>query len=430
MQLIQPLKTTWIRAAAMAGVLMAAAPPAHAGEPMTTGEVRIYGNRKIKTYIIRREIPLRTGEPFDQAKLSEARERISEIPGVDYSEIRVSYAPADSSLSLSVVVTEKSTFTGFPIIQRGYENKFSFGMWVADENFRGRSEKIGASVLFRGNTVLTASWENPWLGQGPRIGVGVDGRYIAYDYVYDDLGGLFEGTRLTGTGADVSLFYTFAANTRLYTRLGYLRVDADSTGATIKPDHDQFGTVALGVRHDGRGSVLFPWSGWFLEAEGVAYGPGEEAYSILEGRLDGRVFLPVFDRTVFGLQLKASVKDGDEIPIYLREHLGGGWTIRSYDYGTFHGVSSIVGGAEFRIPINFNRRRTVEDLLFAASFHLFADAGAAWELDQSPDDEDLWHGGFGIGFHVLNAWVKGIRVDYAWHRKSNGRLDVEIGAKF
>jgi len=404
--------------------------PAAAGEPMKTGEIRIYGNQKIKSYIIRREIPLRTGEPFDQAKVAEARKRISEIPGVDYSEIRVAYTPADSALSLSVVVTEKSTFTGFPVIQRGYENKFSFGLWVADENFRGRSEKIGASILLRGNTVVSAGWENPWIGRGPRIGFGVDGRYVTYVYVYDDLGGVFEGTDLTGAGGGVSLFYSFAANTRLYTRFGYQYADADREYATIKPGGDQFGTVTLGFRYDGRSSERFPWSGWYLVAEGETFGPGDEAYSILEGRLDARLFLPVFDRTVFGLQLKTNVKDGDEIPIYMREHLGGGWTIRSYEYGTFNAVSSIVTGAEFRIPLNFNRQRTVEDLLFSASIHLFADAGATWELDQSPDDEDLWHGGFGIGVHLMNPWVKGLRIDYAWHRKSSGLLGVEVGAKF
>jgi len=399
-----------------------------AGTPLNTGQIRIYGNDKIKSYIIRREIRLKTGEPFDRDKVEQARRRISEIPGVDYSEIRVFYTPVDSSLALNVVVTEQSAFAAFPIIQRGYENIFGFGAWVADDNFRGRSEKIGASFLLRGGTVVTAGWENPWLGQGPRIGIGAGGKYAYYRYVYDDFDGVFEGTRISQGGVDGSFLYTFGTGTRVFTRLGYELADADREGATIKPDGDKYGTISLGIKHDGRSSALFPWSGWYLSAEAIGIGPGDDAYSITEGRLDTRLFLPVFNRTVLGLQVTANVKEGDEVPIYLREHLGGGLTIRSYDYGSFNGVSSILTSAEFRIPFNFSRDRTVEDLLFGASLHFFYDGGATWELNQSLN-KDAWQNGFGLGIMLMNPWIRGFRFDYGWNRDSN-RGHFEIGAKF
>lgn len=406
-------------------------PPAlvSAGEPIKTGEIRIYGNEKIKTYIIRRQIPLRRGAPFDSRQVEEARSRIREIPGVDYSEVRVNYTAMDSSLTLNVVVTEKSTFCVFPIVERGYENLMSFGGAVAEDNFRGRSESIGASAMFRGGMVFSAAWENPWLGQGPRIGVGLDADYADYLYVYDDLGALFEESRIRSGGLDLSLFYTFGFGMRAFTRLGYRRHEGDTEGVTIKPGGDQYGMVTIGIRHDGRGSRLYPWSGWLLGVEASGVGPGVDAYSILEGVVDARVYLPVFDRTVFGLQFTTRVNDGERIPIYLREHLGGGLTIRGYDYGTFNGVSSALTSAEFRIPINFSRQRTVEDLLFAASLHFFVDAGATWELDQTPDS-DHWHSGFGVGILLLNSWVRGVRFDYGWNTNSSGRLDIEIGSKF
>jgi outer membrane protein insertion porin family len=423
------LQTARIGLAVSAAVILA--PPAivSAGEPIKTGEIRIYGNEKIKTYIIRRQIPLRRGAPFDSRRVDEARSRIRQIPGVDYSEVRVNYTAADSSLALNVVVTEKSTFRGFPIVERGYENLMSFGGGIAEDNFRGRSESIGVSAMFRGGTVLSAAWENPWLGQGPRIGVGLDADYADYLYVYDDLEGLFEGSRIRSGGVDFSLFYTFGFGMRAFARLGYRRHEGDAEGVTIEPGADQYGLATIGIRHDGRSSRLYPWSGWLLQVEASGIGPGDDAYSILAGAVDARVYLPVFARTVFGLQFTSRVKDGDRIPIYLREHLGGGLTVRGYDYGSFNGVSSALTSAEFRIPINFSRQRSVEDLLFAASLHLFVDAGATWELDQTPDS-DLWHSGFGVGILFLNSWTRGIRFDYGWNANSSGRLDVEIGSKF
>lgn len=407
-------------------------PGTRAQPPMRFGEVRIAGNKKTRDYVIRREVPVERGTPYDKARVTEARRRIAEIPGIDFSEIRVVYVPADSALRLDVRVTEKQTFRAAPLIRRGYENIYSFGLWLAEDNFRGRSEVLGLAVLLRGNTVVQGRWENPWLGQGPRFGVGVDARYRDYRYVYGDLGGVFEDGRIRRADFELSLLYSFRRNFRVFLTTGYEQTEGDVDGTTVKSGGDRYATLFAGTRYDGRSSRLFPWSGVYVRAEAGVYGPGDAAYSIAAGRLDTRVFAPVLGRTVLGARARASVNDGDTIPVYLREHVGGGLTLRGYDFGAFNGTNSILAGAEFRIPLNFNRDRSVEDRMLAVSVHLFADAGVAWEQDQSPDP-DRWHGGFGGGIHFLNSWVQGLRVDYGWHSGeggAGGRVHVEIGALF
>jgi outer membrane protein insertion porin family len=407
-------------------------PGTRAEPPMRFGEVRIVGNKKTRDYVIRREIPVRRGEVYDKARVAEARSRLAEVPGVGRSEIRLVYVPADSALRLDVRVTEKRTFRAAPLIRRGYENIYSFGLWLADDNFRGRGEALDLAVLLRGNTVVRGRWENPWLGQGPRVGIGVDARYRDYRYVYNDLGGVFEDGRIRRGDIKLSFLYSFRRNFRVFLNTGYEQVEGDVDGITVKPGGDRYATVFAGTRYDGRGSRLFPWSGAYVRAEAGVYGPGDAAYAIAAGRLDARVFVPVRNRVVLGARASASVKDGDTIPVYLREHVGGGLTLRGYDFGAFNGTNAMLAGAEFRIPVNFNRERTVEDKTLSASVHLFADAGVAWEPDQSPDP-GRWHGGFGGGVHLLNSWVQGIRIDYGWHGGeggSTGRVHVEIGAMF
>jgi len=404
--------------------------PVSAEQPMKTGEIRISGNHKIKTYILRRAIPLVSGRPFNEAKVGEARRNVREIPGVDYSEVRVTYSPVDSALSLNVRITEKSALHSFPMMRRGLENEFTFGAWVTENNFRGRSEKLGASLLVVNGVVAAAFWENPWLGSGLRFGVGAGADYKRYRYVYDDLGGVFDGSLIQRVGGEFQLFYTFGWGLRLYAAAGYEWAEGDRTAVTNDPDGDRFPVFPVGVRYDGRGSDRWPWSGWYLHADVTAVGPGDDLYSIISTRFDLRAFLPIFDRTVFGVQIRADVNEGDRIPVYMREHIGGGLTLRGHEYGDFNATSAIVTGAEFRIPINFNRRRTVEDLTFAASLHLFVDAGAAWELGESPDDRELWNAGYGLGILLLNKWVKGLRVDYGWREGWEGLWHFEIGAKF
>jgi hypothetical protein len=63
------------------------------------------------------------------------------------------------------------------------------------------------------------------------------------------------------------------------------------------------------------------------------------------------------------------------------------------------------------------------------SAHLFADAGGAWE-DGQDLNSNIFHGTFGLGILVLNGSVPGLRIDYGWHQNSNGRWEVDIGAKF
>ncbi len=418
---------TAVVASLLADARLCAGQPA--GRPARTGEVRVYGNERIKTYVIRREIRLRTGEAYEPSEVQRARRRIEKIAGIDYSDIRVGYTPLDSSLSLTVVVTERSTFEGFPIIRRGLEDKMSVGLRIADSNFRGRSERLSASALVRGNTAFGLAWENPWLGQGPRIGLGIRGGYRQYEYVYDDLGEALDDAEIRRASGEVSVFYTFDSGLRSYVAAGYEQVESDEPSATVDPDRDRFATVSLGLQYDGRSSRIFPWSGWYLDAAATAIGPGDDQFSILDGQADLRAYLPILGRSVFAAQARGRLRDGDTIPSYLRQHLGGGLTIRGYDFGSFHGVNSVVTGAELRVPVNFARRRTVEDLLVAVSVHLFADAGAAWERDQE-FVSDLWHSGYGLGLQIMNAQVEGLRVDYGWHQGSNGRWHVEIGARF
>jgi outer membrane protein insertion porin family len=392
-------------------------------------EIRIFGNEKIKSYIIAREIPFQAGDNFDSEMLRRARERILAIPGVDYSEIRVGYVPLDSMTIVSVVITEKPTLRGYLLNNRGYENKISFGIKAEENNFRGRSETLYALGMIRGNTVFGAGWNNPWIAGALRLGIGVGAFYKKYRYVYDDAGTGFADAEIERIGAAVSLSHPLGRYQRIALEGGFESVSSPVAGITIDEDRDSYLTGALAFTRDSRRSRAFPWDASFVEARAEWIGPGDESFSLFEGTVDARKYISFFSRTVMALQGVYRVRDGETIPIYRREHIGGARTLRGYDYGAFNGVNSLLGGVEYRIPFNFSKDEPVEDLLLGISLQLFAEAGTAWENHRNYSS-DLMHGSFGAGVSLLTVNAAGIRFDYAWHRNSSGRWEIDAGLKF
>ena len=417
-----------LRPCALATAILCVAGLVRAGDLVRTGRIHVHGNEKIKTYIILREIPLAKGDPFDYGKLQEGRRNVARVPGVDYSEIHVVYLPEDSSLGLNVIVTEKRTLEGNIWLQRGYENKISVGGSTTEYNFRGRSEKLAVSFLAIDNIALGADWENPRVWGGWKVGLGARVYYITYDYPYTDFDYAYTGKNIWRLGGEVEAFHPSGERSRLYVKAGYEGVGGDD-GVTLDAGGDGFLTLGIGARWDARDSERFAWWGWYLLAEMRSVGPWQDGLNIVEAEADARAYLAPFSRLVLAVQARGVKRDGDAIPIYRREHVGGGLTLRGYDYGAFDGDNALSGGAELRLPLNFSRERPLEDVLVGFELHAFADFGAAWNGPDSLEGDQI-HGGYGVGASILNRQVRGLRFDYGWPRDGDGRFHFEIGLKF
>lgn len=408
---------------------IARTPGALAGTSLQAREIRIFGNEKIKPYIILRAIPFQAGDYFDKQLLQAARERVRAVPGVDFTEIRVGYIPLDSMTVVSVVITEKPTLRGHLLTRRGYENKISIGIKAVERNFRGRSEKLYVLGMFRGNTQFAAGWENPWIGDALHLGIAFDAFYRNYNYVYDDMGGTFAGAEIERYGATASLYHPAGAKQRIGITAGFETVTSPVDGVAVSGERDSYATAALVFERDSRNSLAFPWDATLVKASAALIGPGDDALSLFEGSIDARAYRSLFSRSVLAAQAVYRMRDGDTIPLYRREHIGGARTLRGYDYGTFNGTNSLSGCMEYRIPFNFSKAEPVEDLLLGVSLHLFAETAAAWENNQNLSD-DLLHGSFGLGVSLLTLNASGIRFDYAWHQRSSGRWEIDAGLKF
>lgn len=407
--------------------LLCSARPSAGEEIIRTGPMRVYGNENIKSYILLREFSLRSGDPFDYAAVQAGKQRLFDVPGVDYADVRMHYVADDSSFGVSVVVTERNTLGGKAWLVRGRENDVSVGGAVYERNLRGRSERLELFAQGIGGALFGLSWENPWLGSGARIGAGLRAAYEQYRYVYDDVGITFEGAKLKRMGAKASVFYSFSKRMRTTVTVGFEHIESSTDSVTTNAGGDDVATIALAVSRDGRDSERFPWSGAYTLASVRGIDPGGS--SIFEGIVDARAFVSAFDRAVFGAHARAAYRDGSDIPLYRRDHIGGTGTVRGYDFGEQGGVSSVVAGFEYRLAVNFTRQRPLEDVLLGVAVHAFVDAGAAYENGERWGS-DRFISSYGVGLALLNRQVKGLRIDYGWGDNGEKRFDLDFGLKF
>ena len=413
----------------LADVPVRAGEPALPYYPLRIKDIRIFGNDHIHSYILLRAIPFALADTLDDTKLAQAHDNIRRVPGVDYSDINVSYLPRDSSITLTLMITERSTFNGRPLYQRGQQNKFSFGLELWEKNFRGHSETLSGFFLLRGNTVAGLLWENPWLGSGPRVGAGLDFWYKKYLYVYDDAGPVYRDASIERFGSRFRLFYEPGGNGRITLAGGVETVHSPVSGLTVEDGRDTYATVSVNYRYDSRSDHIYPFQGLYIETGAEEVGPGSNRISVHEAKVNLRAFQNLGSRSIVALQGRLRHRDGDPIPIYRREHLGGSRTLRGFEYGKFHGASSIITSLEGRLPINFSKERPASDVLLGFAWHLFADAGTAWDRNQDLAIRNF-HGSFGVGCLLFSKAGNGLRLDYGWRLDGPGRFELDVGMKF
>ena len=408
-------------------------------DTIRTGRIEFAGLRRLDASILRREMRLAPGEPFDHRRLERSRERLVRVPGVDFVRIRVAYQPEDSAMGLRVVVGEAPTLGAG--VARGAEDRWSVNLWMRDVGWRGRAERLSVRLRLLNDAALRVAWENPWIGSGPRLGAGIEAWAQRYDYAWDDFGGAVAGTRISRAGAIVRGIRESPwpvprpweragegiVRHRVDAGVGVERVDSDAIGLHAPGRTQETTALAeLRARLDTRTARAFPFGGARVALVVRArHGDGVASTS---ARVDARAFTPLGPRAVLAAHARAVLRAGTR-RAWRREHLGGGFTLRGLDYGSLHGWNALLAGVEVRVPVNFTRREPLPWVLLGLEVHAFADLAGAWDRASDLDATRL-RPGFGVGVALLNRQTRGLRVDWAVSPGHSPRVHLETGLAF
>ncbi|EFC90289.1 surface antigen (D15) [Dethiosulfovibrio peptidovorans DSM 11002] len=388
------------------------------------GEIVIQGNRKTKTYVVRRVIDVEEGDLFNSIRL---RHSLNKIRALGYFEdVSVGFEPSeDGSGDMDLILTVKEQKTGRVTfsISHGSSSGWGGGVSYGDSNLAGRGVNLDVGFEAGDYEGYWASLSDNYMDDKTyawKIGV--------YSREYEDRS-YWDNSIAT----DVELFEYDEKRKGGYIGAGKKFKGDDKLSWFVTLDwHDSEVDFKSGSRSDfDDATANGGTSGTTFSAEGkvsrnnldpyLSYRKGdieiiavEHAMELLGGDwsftkywFEGKAFLPIKDvedlvdinvkkdnPVYIAARIKAGSSSGS-IPWMERYEMGGSTTLRGYESGQFKGEEMLLGNFELHVPIEE-----------AFSFVLFYDIGNT-EMSFSDMIDDY---GFGVR---VNTPLGNLRLDYA-----------------
>ncbi len=395
------------------------------GSRYRVGQVNIQGNTKTQDKVIRREIPLQPGDWFNSVELDTTRARLQNLQY--FSDVQVSGSPGGSGYrDVNVLVEEKKTgsvgvglgfssidsVVGFLTLEQA--NFDLFNPW----NFTGGGQRFAMNLrLGSERTDFSISLVEPWF-MDRRLALGGElffreSTYFSDYYEQKNAGGAVFIRRPLGDRSSLKLEY----------RLEQVDIDVRNSTPAASLLHAEEGDYlrsAVGANwiYDSRDSTILPRSGERIDV-GLTLAGG-----IFGGDVDTITFSTQAQKywnlrwdTIFSVNGELAFVDAlsGDVPIFERMFLGGGRTLRGFEFrdvgprDVAGGTDEVIGGQSLGF-VSFEYTVPVIDTVRAAVFYDvgFVNAGS-WDI--SPDD---LYSDVGIGVRIqLPISPLPLALDYA-----------------
>jgi outer membrane protein assembly factor BamA len=403
----------------------------------TVESVLITGNTRTKEFVILREMSLRSGGRVTHSLLDYDKNRIYSL-GL-FNRVEIYVIPKDSSgADLLVDVSERWYLFPYPIFgikDRDWGKAF-YGVGLLHNNFRGRNEKLFASLVLGFDPSLALWYRNSFLDETGTYFL--EGR-LALSRVRNRS---VEAKRLLGdfdekhVGVGGTLGRRYGISHTVWLGLGYevVNIPDNRLSQTVSPDGvDQFPVATLGYTFDSRDLREYASAGEFLRLSATKIGWPSNGLDLVRYAADARHFQPLPLGTTLGVRLFADIAAGSRTPTYNRVYFGYGERIRGHFKEVMEGENQFGAVAEFRVPVLAPRYFSVGFLprefgvwRFGVSAALFADAGTVWFRSQSFALNALAKG-YGAGIHFLLPYSVVLRTEYAWNESRRGEFIIDVG---
>jgi len=372
--------------------------------------IKITGNTRTKTYVIRRYIRTREGETYNDQKVYRD---VARLMGLGYFETvrrdaEVGMEPGKVVVVITVV--EKSR-TGMATIGGAYSSAQGMGGFVEvmKTNLGGTGQMISVRGDFGGRSSYELGYRHPWIATPEtRLNLGLYNRLIVreafvptkeeehHSILYDE----------RRSGGNLTLGRPLSDHTTLY--LGFRSDDVSISGLTEEDEEylrgeafapRQVRSLTLAAVTDTRDDRYHPRRGGFqrlsLEVAGMFGGADFNKYST-----DNRRYLRVGKKNVLALRLLGGTMTGDAP--YLEQFLiGGKESLRGYRDDRFAGSHMAILNTEYRFPLSENLLGVV-----------FVDVGDAWGGAVATEAHESFeaHVGYGVGVRVQTP-IGPLRLD-------------------
>jgi len=408
------------------------------GTRFRVGRVDIQGNTKTKDKVIRREIPLKPGDHFNSVELDTTRARLNNLQY--FSDVQVSGRPASGGYrDVSVLVDERATgsvgvgagfssidnIVGFVTLEQS--NFDLFNPW----NFTGGGQRFGMNLrLGSERTDFSISLVEPWF-MDRRLALGGDLFYRQNTFFSD-----FYEQKNVGASIFIRKPITEQSSFRVQYTLEQVDIDSDvnanryidqnfpgDNGDNSLLSQRAIGgdflrsAVALNYLYDTRDNNILPRRGHKFDATLTVAGGifGGDVDTVTLSMLGQKHWNLKWDSilTVNGEIAFVDALNG-EIPIFERMFLGGGRTLRGFEFRDIGPrdtgyTEEVYGGnslgfmsIEYTIPI-------IETVRAAAFYDIGFVNASSWDI--APND---LYSDVGIGLRLqLPISPLPLALDYA-----------------
>ncbi|AGH98076.1 outer membrane protein assembly factor BamA [Micavibrio aeruginosavorus] len=384
--------------------------------------IDIRGNVRTLDKVIRREMDLVEGDPFNREKVAKSEQKIRDLGYFENVIVTPQPGTAPDKSVVDIEVAEKST--GELSIGAGFSTADGplADFKIRERNFLGKGQDLLLGATIAGErTEFDFAFTEPYFLDRD-FSAGVNAFHITRDlqdessYDQKRTGGGFEFGYPLSEKWRQSLRYRVEQNE--------ITEVQDDASRYIKEQAGERSTSAIGqmLTYDSRNSTLFPSDGTYgwLDTEMSGLG-GDSQY--ISAKLGASHFYPLFDTDRVVLNVLGEVGAihgyGDEnVAINERFFLGGG-TLRGFepagvgprDIGTDDSLGGNMfyrGSVELSFPVGLPDEMGIKG-------HAFTDFGSLWEIDDVGSDvEDInsLRAGAGVGVSWRSP-IGPVRVDFS-----------------
>jgi outer membrane protein insertion porin family len=383
--------------------------------------INVNGNARTLDKVIRREMDLVEGDPFNRTKLAKSEQKVKDLGYFSKVDVKTLPGSAPDKTVVDIGVEEQST--GELSFGAGFSTNDGplADFQIRERNLMGKGQDLALAATVAGKrTEFDVSFTEPYF-MDRDLSAGIDAFHMTRDQ--QDVSSFDQ--RRTGGGARFG--YPLAEHTRQVWKYRLeqneiTNVDSDASRYIIEQEGSRMtSAVSQRLTYDDLDSRQFPTDGvssW-LDTELAGLG-GEAKY--VSGKLGGSYYYPVSEGWVFNLMGELGVIESysdENVQINERYFLGGN-SFRGFEKSGL-GPRDIttddsLGGnrfyratAELSFPIGLP-----EELGVAG--HAFTDAGSVWQLDDDSlvgivDDSSL-RASAGLGLSWRSP-MGPVRIDLA-----------------
>ena len=152
------------------------------------GEIILKGNEKTKNYIIQRELTFSKGDTLVMEELihglDKSRENLLRLPLFHFVRTQVEKSRSGEAANITFEVSERWYTWLWPVfeisdrnfntwLENGDLTRLSYGLFLQQENFRGRLEKLHIRAKMGYQQQISLLYEAPYLNRSKTIGAGL-----------------------------------------------------------------------------------------------------------------------------------------------------------------------------------------------------------------------------------------------------------------